>query len=715
MDFRRSDAFAAHYRHLPQLLACALLVGCARHGSPIDIERGGSHATLGVAGQLISGDDPTAIRSYLRSVKAVKPTRFEVRWSPDTVAVSKDQALRSLRRISPDGNDYEFAASEPVAHRLKKGSILWIWNIAVRRVERVETNDDTILVHTRPAALTEAFSAADIAFEAPVDLRNYYLSEHEPSGPIPQAPGLARNDGRPTARARFIHVAFPSAASGPLADSWAATGLGPIGDSASDNGAEPSSAHAPAGTEDAAPDESDADDTGVGTTVGNAYVGKLKGFDYSLGYQTRNNGLTVTLEARKSDVASSDDQAAQDTHKDISKAFEQALKDAAQAKKDIAAALSTLDDERKDLNALDSQYEREANSIRAVKAEIDMEAKTKEKLGRMGGKTSEEQLASLEKQSVQLQRALDKITAAYQRNRSTTVEAMMQVQQVRDAAVKRKAAADARARALALVGGFAKKLFDLASDNLDVRFRVVTDIDDFTVSGAIHIADGGLESAATQFKNLHGKVAVSVIGRLGRPGDGRVKVPLMNIPIVFNIPVPLGGIPFVIQVGSDFDITVLIAGLNATMQFDGKFDFSGSGGFHADRSGAQADDAVSGQDPQIETSKALTPGDSAFVLGVQAPRLGLGLGLLGASSVAYLDIVHVVTIENSAAFAMSSLTPPCRRATYTVIGKVGIDTKVMPLPIPFMDSVVNKTFSPKKEIFRKDKTLDFLPVETCPY
>ena len=118
---------------------------------------------------MMLGADQAAIRSYLQSVHEVKPKKFEVQWSADTVPVSREEALRSLRAVSRDGNSYSFVSSEPVVQKLQPGRIVWIWDLTVARIDRVGTLDDTTTIHTVPIPLSEALPRADIEFEAPLD------------------------------------------------------------------------------------------------------------------------------------------------------------------------------------------------------------------------------------------------------------------------------------------------------------------------------------------------------------------------------------------------------------------------------------------------------------------------------------------------------------------------------------------------------------------
>ena len=50
-------------------------------------------------------------------------------WNPNSVRLSRDQTLRSLRRVSRDGGTFTFAAGDPALAALKAGQILLVWGI----------------------------------------------------------------------------------------------------------------------------------------------------------------------------------------------------------------------------------------------------------------------------------------------------------------------------------------------------------------------------------------------------------------------------------------------------------------------------------------------------------------------------------------------------------------------------------------------------------
>jgi hypothetical protein len=643
-------------------MAALLVAGCSRQANQTATQSSGRSqgATLAVAGTLFNGSDPDQIRAYLRTVREIRPTKFDVQWSPDTVAVSKDEAMRSLLGVSRDGNTLRFAASEPVVARIKSGSILWVYDIAVRHVDRVETAGAVTVLHTSPASLTQAFTNADIEFNAAPNLSDYYIGYRPHLVPVHSAAWWRWS--RPT---ELMPARWRSDA-GPMP-------LLPVLDEP------PPGAPGAPGTA-GADDQNDDPDGDYGETrpLGDAHTGELRGFEYSMAYTTQPDGATLYLEARKKDDG--DPEQIEDKMEDV--------------EKEAAADEQDLQKNLKELGDLDASLNTDQASL------ADIELQYQKQLSYLQGKGDTG--------------AQQTLTQQYQFDHSKLQAQIGALDRAREAVYAIKQQDEEKLRQLKEAGSKVKDLFGIISDNLDVRFKARADVSNFQVAGAIKVVNGDLDSARAQFSNVKGKIHIDFVGRWGKPGNGAVKVPVMHLPYVFNIPFPVGGFPLVIQLGSDFSVNVFLAGNHAAQQFAGDYVFSGSTGFTANRVGATDNTSMSGAEPAVSTAIANSPGVSGLVLAIEAPRLGLGVGVFGASSVVYSNIVNVVTMVNAAAVSTGiMLTPPCRRTTYTTYGNIGIDTHVMPLPIPFVADVVNKKLSSQKQVFEHSHEVLDPPVKGC--
>jgi hypothetical protein len=277
-----------------------------------------------------------------------------------------------------------------------------------------------------------------------------------------------------------------------------------------------------------------------------------------------------------------------------------------------------------------------------------------------------------------------------------------------------KAAAEREAESIgAKAGDYAKELlWDVVSDNVDIRLRSAAQIDDFNLEFLLGIQDNKMTSLEMVLRNLKGKATMEIVARLGQPGQQNIKVPVMHIPAVWNIPIPAGGLPLVVQVGTDFTVTVSLTAKNATLTTAGSFEFSGSAGFGQKGDAGYNKSDVQATKPVIADYKGMSLGVSAYVLGVQLPRLGVGLGMFGISSVGYADLVHVITFTNGAAAAIGLAAPPCKRITYSVVGHVGVQTELLPFKFTGSGAVAN-ALSPQMEIHKWENILTDPPIRAC--
>lgn len=641
-------------------MAALLVAGCSRHSVQSAAQSSGTPpgATLAVAGTLFDGSDPEQIRAYLRTVREIRPTKFDVQWSPQTVAVSKDEAMRALLGVSRDGSTFRFAGSEPVVARIKPDSILWVYDIAVRHVDRVGTEGAVTVVHTSPASLTQAFTNADIEFKAAPNLSDYYTAYRPHLVPVRSSSW--RRSSQPA---------------GPLWALWR-RGASPLPLVHVKDEQAPGAPDAP-GANDQNSDDPDGD-YGETRPLGDAHTGELMGFEYSMAYATQPDGATLYLEARKKDDG--DPEQIEDQMKD--------------AEKEAAADEQDLHKNLEELGDLDASLKTDQASL------ADMELQYQKQLSYLQGKGDSGGQQTLTKQ--------------YQFDHSKLEAQISALGRTREAVYAIKQQDEERLEKLKEVGSKVKDLFGIISDNLDVRFKARADVSNFQVAGALKVVNGDLDSARAQFSNMQGKIHIDFVGRWGQPGNGAVKVPVMHLPYVFNIPFPVGGFPLVIQLGTDFSVNVFLAGNHAAQQFSGDYVFSGSTGFAATRAGTTDNTSMSGDEPSVGTAVANSPGVSGLVLAIEAPRLGLGVGVFGASSVAYSNIVNVVTMVNSAAVSTGiMLTPPCKRTTYSTYGGVGVDTQVLPLPIPFVADVLSKKLSTQKQVFEHTREVLDPPVKGC--
>jgi len=699
------------------VLALAL-ASCARHGAPASGTPAApgtgavSASTAGAvppwAGHALRGSDPQALRQYLLTVREVKPTRFHVRWNPATVAIDKQAALRSLRSVSHDGSTFVFAASEPAVGRLKAGSILWVWDLAVRKVDRVTTAGGMTRVHTIPIALNEAIPDADIEFDARAPLSQFLLSGRPadmapPGATASPAGGSSAGAGAParTSEARQPWTVRPVL--------YRPEGSSEPPPQEPQSNPDEQSQDNPDNKNNDDADDDEADDEEEDHFQGNTYSTELKHYDVSIGYApSGDDGLRLLLEARK---AEENDEEKEENSRDTEELKEK-HEELEKSEKEVKAEITKLHQEefeqQEGLNQLDESYEKELDQMRQDEKDRHDPSYT--------GPTPPPQPTDSNGTPLTEAAMEAKLTAQYEKQRSIELQKQQQVSQILAEAQIRKS--DLRHQLAALGKAFGKaagkELFEIVSENLDIRFKADATLNGFDVAGTYQFADGDIEKAQLQLKNLNGSVKTDFIARLGKPGNEGSKIPVIDIPIVFDLPMPIGGIPFVCQIGTDFLINVYLAGYHATLNLTGQFQFNGTDGFTYGKGQSSYDDTLAAASkPVISLSRGASPGVSAVVLAIQLPRWGFGLGMWGVSSIAYFDIIHVFTMTKSADEAIGLAAPPCLRTTYQAVGDVGIETQALPIPIESVQKFASQKLSPKKKIFDvKSEQLE-PPIKAC--
>ena len=221
-----------------------------------------------------------------------------------------------------------------------------------------------------------------------------------------------------------------------------------------------------------------------------------------------------------------------------------------------------------------------------------------------------------------------------------------------------------------------KGLFGLASEVLDMRLRVRGHLDGFDTDGSMTIADALLGNFHVNVSNVKGEADFDWIARLGEQGvfSENIKV---EVPFNYDIPLIIGGLPFVIEVGVNF-----LAAPGLTSHFA-----SAAGSYHITLEGGAA---ITATGTEVKTESSLTGttennskqvtslGVSAVLVAVQLPRIGFGLGLLNTSAVAYVD--HVIATSVVTAGGTSLI--PCRRYQINSSFGAGVGVQLLGIKVP---------------------------------
>ncbi len=248
-------------------------------------------------------------------------------------------------------------------------------------------------------------------------------------------------------------------------------------------------------------------------------------------------------------------------------------------------------------------------------------------------------------------------------------------EQARGAAGDWKKAADAGPNApnQALVKG----LFGVGSDLLDLRLKASGDLtgistsDSLTVSNHLQIHGGALGLLKTEFRNVKGKLKLQVIARRGEKSEQWIEKLKIDVPIRFNIPVIVAGLPMIFQVGFNVIAQPALTTKNDTFDAEYEIPFSGSGNVSLEGDKFTVGGTLAAAPNPLKTL-ASSIGVSAILVALQAPRVGLGVGVFGASSVVYIDLVSSATLTSGGALGLVS----CRQFQLVTSINGGVDTQI---------------------------------------
>jgi hypothetical protein len=227
------------------------------------------------------------------------------------------------------------------------------------------------------------------------------------------------------------------------------------------------------------------------------------------------------------------------------------------------------------------------------------------------------------------------------------------------------------------LNGKTRDLFKIGSSQWDLRLRAAgmfhgtSTNNGLAVGSHILIKDSSLALMRTNFNNVNGDLKFQFIARRGEKSEQWIDKFKVELPIRFNIPVIVGGLPMMFQVAFNFIATPALATKNDS--FIGEYELP----FGGNRQVSISDGKFSSSGtlktvPQVLKSLGSSVGVSAVLIAMQAPRVGLGMNLYAASSVAYIDLVSTATITSAGTLGMF----PCRNSQLVSTINAGVDTQV---------------------------------------
>jgi hypothetical protein len=225
-----------------------------------------------------------------------------------------------------------------------------------------------------------------------------------------------------------------------------------------------------------------------------------------------------------------------------------------------------------------------------------------------------------------------------------------------------------------------KGLFGLASEVFDLRLRVRGHLDEFDTDGAMTIADALLGNFHVNVDNVKGEADFDWIARLGEKGvfSENIKV---EVPFNYDIPLIIGGLPFVIEIGVNFLAAPGLTSHFASAAASYHLTFEGGARVTATATDVKTESSLTGTS-ETGNKQVTSLGVSAVLVAVQLPRIGFGLGLFNTSAVAYVD--HVIATSVVTAGGTSLI--PCRRYQINSSFGAGVGVQLLGIKIPGLGS-----------------------------
>jgi hypothetical protein len=259
----------------------------------------------------------------------------------------------------------------------------------------------------------------------------------------------------------------------------------------------------------------------------------------------------------------------------------------------------------------------------------------------------------------------------------------------------------------------AGKLLEKGSELLDLRIgasgrlHATSQEDTLRVASNIVIKDSAIALLRTDFDNVNGDLQLFFIARRGPQSSQWLDKLKVELPIRFNIPVIVGGLPFMFQVAFNFLAQPALNTKNDAFTGTYHIPFSGSTVLTLEN-GKLTSSSTLQSIPEVVESLGSSIGVSAILIGIQAPRVGFGMGLFGSSSVAYIDLVNSFTITSGGQLGMFH----CKHHQLVSAVNAGIDTeiaypfegwaKILGKPLSSTLEEVSKAASTRQQVFKKE-------------
>jgi hypothetical protein len=211
-----------------------------------------------------------------------------------------------------------------------------------------------------------------------------------------------------------------------------------------------------------------------------------------------------------------------------------------------------------------------------------------------------------------------------------------------------------------------------------VDINVKGHISSFEFGGRIAIKEGKADNLNLLLDKLQGEVDLQASASRAA-GASHAGEQLLDIPKVYDFPIVIDGIPFVLTFKFALLLNEGITNVGGSASVGANLKLHGSQGAEWRLPGepkaeptpkAEGDMAL---DFDVTRSEGVGIGPQALLVAVQYPWLGLGLGFGAAHAGPFIDVVTAASTTVSGAAAII----PCKRAMVVISGSVGLEAQFL--------------------------------------
>ncbi|MGH9039883.1 MAG: hypothetical protein ACRDZ3_06595 [Acidimicrobiia bacterium] len=187
---------------------------------------------------------------------------------------------------------------------------------------------------------------------------------------------------------------------------------------------------------------------------------------------------------------------------------------------------------------------------------------------------------------------------------------------------------------------------DVAQTKVKGTLETEVKVKNMRHSGDIEVTDGVVKHMDFSVPEMTGEINLEAKFQALSMVASMTSDPLFDLPLSFDIPVVLGGIPFTAGVGIGVQVNLSMAMLDNTLSGKANMVFDGDGGFrYVDGATSVFGKRIQDAKDLLDSVKGLAEGPVGLVFTNELPKLSLGLGYDGVKASVFLSNGYVTSFH----------------------------------------------------------------------